>query len=436
MGNNSYKKNPFRYMFLLYIILMLIFALLYMLPVAHVGKLNFIDAIFLSTSGISVTGLSTIDVSSKLTLIGQLLLWLEIQVGGIGVMAIMGSFLIFLKQSNSLWTQTLMTVDQNQNKYHNIQNMMVFIFVFSAIVQLIGFLFFLPILYLRNGDISTSIVQALFHTAASFTNAGFDLFGNSLLGFQENRLFLFVTSVLIILGVIGFPTLLEVFLSRSKKWSLFTKINVFMQAALLAIGFLYFLFNEFLFHSYLSTSGKLMNAWFLSATSRNGGLTTVDISSLHISSILFVIFLMFVGGSPSSCAGGIRTTTFAAILSSIFSPMFGWKKPVLFGRRLNEQDVERSQLLFFGFVFFIFFTVILLSRFESHNILALTFEVTSAMTTTGLSMGITPNLSPFSKLWLSFLMIVGRIGMLVFLYGAFQKRQKRIQYMEEDIIIG
>lgn len=431
----NFSGSPFRVIVFIYLLIALLFTLLYLLPFSSTGGLSFLDAWFLSSSAISVTGLTTINIAEELSEIGQLLLLLEIQIGGIGIMAILGILLMVFTQSVSLSQQTLMSFDQNQNGLKSIKKLMIFIISFTLIIESIGFFAIYPVISASTSE--HAVLLSVFHAVASFTNAGFDLFGGSLIGYSTHSFFLLVTAGLIFAGAIGFPTVLELLFSKGKKKSLYTKVNVTGHALLIVGGFLLFLILEWT-KSFKGLSGidTVTNALFLSVTSRNGGLSAVPLDTISMSSLFVLMLLMFIGGSASSSAGGIRVTTFAVLLAKLRSVMKGQEQVSLFKKGVHEEEVNKSLLVFFVFLGLFLTSSFVLSIVETQPMDALLFEIMSAMTTTGLSIGITGELSSFSILWLSFLMILGRIGIIAMIYSLVKPKKANTRYVKEHMIVG
>lgn len=437
MFNIKFKDSPFKVILFIYLSFMFVFSFLYYMPFSQEKPISFVDALFLSSSGMSVTGLTTFTIIDKLTYIGQFILFIQIQIGGIGIMAILGSLLFVFKRNVSLPHQALMSFDQNQKSLKSIKKLMIFIVSYTFVVEFLGFVFFYFLLKSHILDNSQLIFTSMFHSAASFTGAGFDLFGNSLLNFSSDFTFIIITAILIFLGSVGFPTVLELLFSKNKKKSLFTKVNLIVHFSLLAIGFLLFLLFEFSNQfSEMPFIDKISNALFLSVTARNGGLTTVDIGTVLPSTLIFLLFLMFIGGSASSCAGGIRTTTFGVIIAKIVSIIRGREDVVLFKKSLHYEDVNKAFVVVAFFFSLFFFSTMILSFVEGMDMDVISFEVMSAITTTGLSTGITDQLTPFSKIWLSSLMVIGRLGVFVLIYSIIHPKKSSVNYVKEHIIVG
>lgn len=437
MSKIQFKSSPFRIIVLLYLVFSLFFMGLYLLPASLNEPLPLIDAWFLSASAMSVTGLSTINLAEHLSGFGKVVLLVQVQMGGIGIMAILGVLYMTFSQNVSLSQQTLISLDQNQRGLKSVKKLIFFILAFTLLVEAIGFFIFFPTVHQEYSDLPTAIFISLFHATASFTGSGFDMFGGSLEGYATHSTFMITSGVLIFFGAIGFPTILDLLFSRGKKKSLYTKVNLITHAALLGIGFSLFFLFEFL-HSFdgMQLKDKLVNAAFLSVTSRNAGLSTIDLGDLSSSALFLVLILMFIGGSASSCAGGIRTTTFAVLIAKLVSIAKGQTDVVIFRKSLHEEDVNKSYLVVSVFLGLFLFSAMLLSSLEPFTLDEMMFEVMSALTTTGLSIGITEDLSALSKLWLSALMIIGRIGIISIIYTLIKPKKSSTKYVKEHLIVG
>lgn len=437
MSRFQFKQHPFRIIFSLYFVFILLFAFIYKTPLMYHHDFSFVNAFFLSASAMSVTGLTTVSITDDLTRAGQLVLLFQIQFGGIGIMTILGSMLLLFKRNVSLPYQTLMSFDQNQKNLKSIGKLMMFIFLLTISVEFVGFLCFLPFILPQYDSLSEGLFVAAFHAGSSFTNAGFDLFGNSLFQFSHQPLFILITSLLIFLGVIGFPVILELLSPPNKRLSLYARVNLHVHIFLILIGFFIFLFVDvFWMKDEFSLTQRLTSALFLSVSARNAGLSIMDLHLLSFSSILIMMMLMFIGGAPSSCGGGIRTTTFAVVIMKIWSIIRGKSDVQMFKKSLYEDDVNKAFLVFFSFLGLFFVSLFVLSLVEKVNNLALAFEIMSALSTTGLSMGITDDLSTFSKIWLIILMIIGRTGVIVLIYSFVETKPSSVKYSKESMIVG
>lgn len=433
-----------------YFLVIMLTALLLMLPISWKPgvTLSPLDALFTSASAISVTGLTTVSTADTFSGFGIGVLLVAFQFGAIGIMTLGSFYWMLMGQHIGLLQRKLIMIDQNRNNLAGLVDLMRLVLLMTLAIELVGTVLFAA--YLYGSGYTDSIAHALyfglFHSVSAFTNAGFDLFGDSLIRYSGSAYIQVLTMLLIISGAVGFPVLAELwrYVRRGKgqkfRFSLFTKLTVLAHAILLLAGAAGIWLTE-TGHSFsgMSAGRQFMNAMFLSVTSRSAGLTTIDISTLHESTLLFISGLMFIGASPSSVGGGVRTTTVAVIIVTIVMFFKGEQVPRAFGRSLHREDVMKS------FVFFMLslllalagiFTL-LVAESNTFSLSAVLFEVTSAFGTCGMSTGITGDLGRTGKITLILLMFFGRIGMFLFI-SLFKsnKQQPDIKYAEERLIIG
>ena len=437
MPQSKSSIHSFRQIFFLYIGFIIVFACLYLLPVSKTGDLSVIDSLFLSTSALSVTGLSTIDIGAELTRVGQSILMVEMQLGGIGVVVLISYLFLMMDKRITVSSMLLLSKDQNQYKLSSITSLALSVLIIASIVETICFIILFGEIGPRYDNYSDAVFVTAFHSVASFTNSGFDLFGDSLVSFKHNNLFLITTAITIFFGSLGYPTMMEYILSFRKRKTLFTRINIRMHLLLLFAGtVLYLLFESTKVLGELNLWDKLTNAFFFSATSRNGGLTTLDVSSLSITTVLCLMFLMFIGGASSSTGGGIRLTTAAVLLAKIGSVAKSRKEVVIMRKTITQDTIDKSFMIFFTFITLFFISTILLTIWQPQDLEPIMFEVLSALTNTGLSFGITNELAIPSKTILILLMIIGRIGIFSFIYTIFKVEKAKARYLKEDLAVG
>jgi len=435
MKPSNSTSQSFRFIFLLYIYVICGFAILYMLPHAHNGKLSFIDALFVSTSSLSVTGLSSIDIATDFTRTGQALLMLEMQLGGIGILVIMSYLFLLLGKKMTVSNMLLISKDQNQSNLKTIKTLSFSVLFIAIFIETICYFIIYEDIESLYNDKSEAIFVSAFHAVSSFTNAGFTLF--DLHSFEQNGVFLLATAFTIFLGSIGFPTIMEYTFAFRKKKSLFSKINVRLHTSLFLIGAILYVVLEFnRAFGHLNLVDKFVNAIFLSATTRSGGLATIDSATLGTTTVLIVMCFMFIGGASSSTGGGIRLTTFRVIIARIISVVRNDDQVIIGRKAISQEAVNKSFLIFTSFVVLSVISTIILTLFQSQNLLSIGFEVLSAISNTGLSMGITDELASVSKLILIFLMIIGRIGIFTFIYFIFKVEKSKLKYLEEDLAVG
>lgn len=435
MIQNKNTIKSFRYIFLLYISVIIIFSLIYIMPFSNQGTLKYIDALFISSSALSVTGLSTIDISQSLTRFGQGLLIAEMQLGGIGILVLVSYLFLMMGKKITMSSMLLISKDQNQNNLKTIKSLSFSVLIISVIIEAI-------LAFVVYGDIkrevhntSDAVFITIFHSVASFTNAGFSLINVEI--FKDNGLFLLATAATIFIGSIGFPTIMEYVFSFRKKKSLFTQINIRMHFLLLFIGtVLFFVFENKNLLEGLYIHDKLLNSIFLSASTRSGGLSTVGISGLTSTTLLILMCLMFIGGASSSTGGGIRLTTFRVLIAKMESVVRSRESVIIGKKTITPETINKSFLVFISFVLLSFVSTVILSIFERQPIDTLSFEVMSALTNTGLSLGVTREICSISKVVLMILMVIGRIGIFTFIYLIFNVENSKVKYLKEDLAVG
>ncbi|MGO4899711.1 TrkH family potassium uptake protein [Bacillus sp. GM2] len=437
--------SPVQLIALYYFLAVTVSVVLLSLPVAHKNNVewSFIDALFTAVSAVSVTGLTVVDTADTFSTAGIWILAFVLQFGGIGVMAL-GTFvwLIFGKRIGLKERRLIMT-DQNQSNLSGLVKLMKHVLGLILLIELFGGLI-LGTYFLKYFETpGEAFMHGFFTSISATTNGGFDITGNSLIPFQHDYFVQFIVMMLIILGAIGFPVLIEVkdfLLSKERKFSfsLFTKLTS-VTFFLLVIGGA---IGIFAMEARFAFSGKSWHevfffSLFQSTTTRSGGLATIDISQFTHTTILFMCMLMFIGASPSSVGGGIRTTTFALNLLALYHFARGNKSVKIFKRELHQADLMKSLIVTLMAVILVFGSTLILTMTEKHSLLELLFEVCSAFGTTGLSMGITSDLSTIGKSVIILLMFIGRIGIVTLLYLFGRKEiEANYHYPKERIIIG
>lgn len=445
----SQMLTPFRVILLSYVIAMFVFSVLLYLPISHKQgvEISFFDALFTSVSAVSVTGLTVVNVSETYSLLGIIFLLLAIQLGGIGIMTL-GTFVWMLFGKKIILSQRmLIMVDQNQNRFSGLVNLMKGILSVAIGIELFG-AFILGTYYLSYFDTAKeAYYHGLFASVSAFTNAGFDITGRSLIPFANDYFVQFIVILLIFTGAIGFPVLLEVreFLSRKNpqfKFSLFTKIATTTYLTVFLIGvFGFLLLENGHFLQGVDWHKQLFYGLFHSATTRSAGLSTLDVNGLSTATLLFLSGLMIIGASPSSAGGGIRTTTLAVMFLTIKSFALGKKDVKVFGREIHPDDSRKSFIVLSVFTILLFIAIICIAAIENDNgnasLMMIIFETASAFGTCGLSMGATADLHAASKVILMILMFIGRVGLVAFLFSIRRKETKSYyKYPTERIIIG
>lgn len=408
------------------------------------AELSFIDTIFVAVSAVSVTGLTPVNIADTFTVYGYVILIMILQLGGIGIMSI-GTFIwLIAGKKIGLRERQLIMIDHNQPNLSGVVKLIREIVKILLLIQLVGATI-LTLYYLRFfDDPKYALLNGIFSTVSATTNGGFDITGDSLQSFNQDYFVQVIHMLLIIMGAIGFPVLIEVkeFLSNKNKtfrFSLFTKITTATYGLLLVIGAIgiYVLeyFNTF---RYLPWHEAIFGALFHSVSSRSGGLVTMNVEMFDQGTNFFMSFLMFIGASPSSVGGGIRTTTLAIALLFLINFSRGKNQIQIFGREIHLIDVFRSYAVILLAALMVIFSTILLTVTEpTIPITALIFEITSAFGTCGISLGVTDDLSSIGKVTIMMLMFVGRVGLISFLFTLGGKSNStKFHYPKERVIIG
>ncbi|WP_422397117.1 TrkH family potassium uptake protein [Tetragenococcus halophilus] len=437
-----------------YLLVTLIAIVLFYLPIFRQpgSHVSFIDMLFMAVSTISVTGLSTFSVTDVFNEQGVILLEILFQVGGLGIMMISTFFFILSKRKVTLKQRQLIMTDMNQPRLSGIVRLIRTTFVIILGVQIISGIGFS--IYLKLNEYYTSWTDAFYYgfyqAVSSVTNSGFDVTGDSVSPYANDFLFLLTIMFLIFIGGIGFPVLVDVkewiaykFHRRPRlsqfRFSLFTKIAL-LSSVILFIGgsIVIFLLEKNHLFANMSTLGQGIHSMFYAVTTRNGGLQIHDLDSFQTTSLIVFAMLMFIGCSPSSVGGGIRTTTIMIIGLYIYSFLKGKAHVHIFGRNINKEDIRKSIAVFMLSLIMCFSCVVFLTAIEDVSLISIIVEVTSAFGTTGLSLGITSDLSTIGKLVIAGLMFIGRVSMLytLMLFIPQNPHDSGYRYPTEKIIIG
>ncbi|MCP1122988.1 Ktr system potassium uptake protein D [Bacillus sp. AFS018417] len=405
---------------------------------------TFIDALFTSVSAVSVTGLSVVSIPDTFTTAGIVILALVLQLGGLGIMAL-GTFVWMITGKKiGLQQRRLIMADQNQRNLAGLVHLMRSILILIISIEVIGALL-LGTRFLRYfPNWKEAYFHGFFAAVSATTNGGFDLTGQSLVPYQNDYIVQIIHMLLIILGAIGFPVLIEVrqYIGKKKhelfRFSLFTKLTTTTFFTLVVVGtIVIFLLEWNHFLRGKSWHEMLFYTLFQSVTTRSGGLATMDIQEFSPPTLFFMSILMFIGASPSSVGGGIRTTTFAVCILVLYTFAKGGRSVRVFGRQLHEEDIIKAFVVALMGALLCAAALFVLCITEPFPLMDLFVEVCSAFGTVGLSTGITAELTTVGKLVLIVLMFIGRIGILTFIFVIGGKeRPLRYKYPKERIIVG
>ncbi len=432
------KIHPSRLFVLSFVFLITIGTLLLLLPASTAGgKISFIDALFTSTSAVCVTGLITVDTAVYFTKFGQLVIMLLFQIGGLGLMTFTTFFTLFLAGGIGIKERILLHDLLAEDNVGTITKVLAYLTIITITIEAIGAVILFQSVAAKYPNVGSAIFISVFHSISAFCNAGFSLFTLNLYEplVRGNVLFTTTISILIILGGIGFPTIMGLLRIKSFrtsfgkfrfKLSLQIRMILYTTLILLIVGtVLTFILEYNNSLAQFSFWQKLDAAYFQSVTSRTAGFNTIDITKFAMPTTILFLFLMFVGASPGGTGGGIKTTTFAIIIASTFSFLRNEKSVTIRNRTIPNEIVLRAVLKTLASIAFITLGIFLLTITENKSLIDIAFETFSAFGTVGLSRGITSSLSDGGKLIITLLMLIGRVGPFAFLYSILKNKATR-----------
>jgi len=459
----SYKRtflNPAQLFVASFLAIVLLGAFMLMLPNATNGGLSFIDALFTSTSAVCVTGLIVVDTGSHFTLFGQFLILALIQIGGLGILTFASYFSYFFKGGGTYETQLTLS-DLTSTKtlgdvFSTLRYILLITFVIEFVAAALIYTTLQPELF---GTRFERVFFAAFHSISAFCNAGFSTLRNGLYedGFQFNYLLQLVIIFTFVLGGLGFPIVANImgYLNyrirrllpfttekvRNRPWvlSLNSRITLITTLSISAVAFVAFFLLEY--NNTLAGHGwfgKVVTALFGATTPRTAGFNTIDVASMLFPTTMMVFLLMWIGASPASTGGGIKTSTFAIATLNILSLAKGKSRIELFRREVADISVRRAFAIISLSLIVIGMGIMVISVFDSQmDLIDIGFECFSAYSTVGLTRGITPQLSAVSKLVLITIMFIGRVGALTLVIALVRKEiYKNYRYPTEDITIN
>ena len=458
------RTNPSLILAVSFLVFILIGTGLLMLPRCTVNGISWVDSLFTSTSAVCVTGLVPVDVSSTFTPLGMTVIIFLIQIGGLGVMTFTSFFAMFFMGNTSLYNQLVVRDMVSSNSLGSLLSTLLYILGFTLIIEGIGMIAIWMSIHGTLGmDLKGELAFSAFHSISAFCNAGFSTLpgnlGNPMLMTGHNSFYIAI-SLLVILGGIGFPILvnlkdivqhhLERFLQeiRARKWerrrtyhlyNLNTKIVLIMTCLLLLLGTVAILVFEWnTSFAGMSVADKWTQAFFNAVSPRTAGFNSVDLTTFSVQAILIYMGLMWIGGAAQSTAGGIKVNAFAVVVLNLVAVLRGTERVEVFGREISSDSIRRSNATVVMSLSVVFLFVFLLSIFEPGvPVITLTFECLSALCTVGSSLNLTPTLSETSKLLVCVLMFVGRVGLITLMLGIVkQKKNTKYRYPSGDIIIN
>lgn len=422
-----------------FLALIFIGTVLLKLPIATEHSITWVDALFTATSAITVTGLSVFDPGFTLTLFGEIVLLTLIQIGGVGLMAFAVAILILMGKKIGMQNRIYLQESFNQLSIGGtvkfLRQILLFVFITESIAIIGLSAHWIPIFGWRDG-----MYYSVFHVISAFNNAGFSLFPDNLIQFAGDPVVTFILSSLFIVGGLGFVVVMELVKTRPiRKWSLHTKMMILGTLLLNLISTLLFFileFNNMKTIGGFSLSDKMMTAYFQAVTPRTAGFNMVAIGDMEESSLLYMLFLMFVGGGSASTASGIKLTTFMVIVLATISYFRGIREPHLFGRTIKIDIVFRSLAIAAVSSMLVFGSLFLLTLTEKIPLLPLAVETFSAFGTVGLSMGITGDISPLGEFILCVVMFLGRIGPLTLFFLLIRPKKESYRFSYDRVHTG
>lgn len=440
--------HPTRLIIVAYLVLASVGALLLLLPVAVSGQSSGVGldtAVFTATSALTVTGLTVVDTATEWSRFGQVVILGLIQLGGFGITTFASVFAVLVFRRLGLRARLATQLEQNQPDFGNLRSLVARIAVFYVTVEVLGAIV-LTVVFWRSG--ADGFVSALwtgtFHAISAFNNAGFSTFTNSLVGYSGEVAVLAPVMLLVIVGGIGFPVVLELVNSRwhYRRWSIHTRLTLATTAALLVVATVGYAVLEWNNPGTFGTMGsgaeRALNSVFAAVTPRTAGFNTFDYGQSGPGAQFLTSILMLIGGGSASAAGGIKVTTFALLGFVIIAELRSDREVNSFGRRLSEATQRQAlavALLGVGSV--AVGTLAIAATSPSLAMGDLLFETVSAVGTVGLSTGITPDLEPASRFLMSGLMLLGRLGPVTFGTAlVLRRRQFLLRYPEGRPLIG
>jgi trk system potassium uptake protein TrkH len=442
------ELTPPQILVLGFAVIIVIGSLLLSLPAASATgvPVTYLNALFTATSAACVTGLVVVDTGTTYSLFGQIVIIMLIQIGGLGIMTMATLFAFVLKKRISLKERLILQEAMNQGSMEGIVRLIRKVITYSLSIELAGAVIFSIRWSMDLGPVK-GIYYGIWHAVSFFNNAGFDLFGpvtgpfSSLTFYAADPVINFVSMSLIVLGGIGFIVLSDLLdFKKNKRLSLHSKVVLTTTGFLIVFGALVIFIFEFTNPRTLgpmSGSGKLLSALFQSVSPRTAGANSVDVAGMRQATQFFTIILMFIGASPGSTGGGIKTTTFTTLIGAMIAMIRGKEDIVLFHYRLGKDRILKAITLTMIALFLVVFVSMVLSTTEDHPFLMILFEVTSAFGTVGLTMGLTPDLSDVGKMMIILTMFAGRLGPLTLAYALGPKAEKELyRYPEGKITIG
>lgn len=443
---NKLKASPSQVLVLGFGIIIILGAILLNLPIASRDdqSVGFVNAFFTATSAVCVTGLVVVDTATHWSAFGQVVIITLVQTGGLGFMTMSTLLALIIGRRITLRERILMQEALNLNELEGLVRLTKSIIIATFFIELIGAISFSTI-FIPDYGVKKGLAMGAFHSISAFCNAGFDLIGGfrSLSPYVNNITINFTTMLLIIIGGLGFSVWMDIYNNWSfSKLSLHSKVVLSVTAFLIIAGAFFIFFMEYNNPNTmkdLPIMGKILSSLFHSVSPRTAGFNTLDNAALTTPSKFMTIILMFIGGSPGSTAGGIKTTTAGILMFTIASVITGREDAEIFEKRISKTLVYRALAVISISLLLVISVTMILSITENSDFLTLLFEATSAFGTVGLSLNLSPNLSIIGKIVIALTMFAGRVGPLTLVIALAQRAQRHksnLKYPEDRILVG
>lgn len=403
-------------------------------------SIGLINALFTAASAACVTGLIVVNTAGYWSFWGQLVIITLIQIGGLGIMTLATIFPIVMRRRIGLASRQIIKEQLNVETMTGMVKLLKYVIIFTFSIEVVAALI-LSTRFIPAYGAEMGIWASIFHSISAFCNAGFDITGNSIIPFHNDFIINFTIMALIVIGGLGFMVIQELLKEKHlRNLSVHTKIVLIVSAILIVGGAAIFFVLEYSNPETLkgqSLYTQILESFFQSVVTRTAGFNSVDIAGIRDTSAFLMIILMFIGGSPGSTAGGLKTTTFGILFLSMVSVIRGDEETVLFHKHINNKTVIKALALVMISLMIVIGMSFLLTITEPFNFLDILFEVVSAYATVGLTRGITPGLSDFAKLMITFTMYMGRVGPLTMAFAIGKKAEvTKLRYPEANISVG
>lgn len=438
----QWQLHPTQVLALGFLGVILLGTVLLMVPLATVDNrgLPWLDAVFTATSAVCVTGLVVVDTGTVLSRFGQLVILVLVQIGGLGFMSLAAMIAVLLGKRITINDRVILKESLNQLSLGGIVRVVRYIVVFTLSIEVVGAVV-LAVVFWQTMPLGEAVYHGVFHAVSAFNNAGFDLFTTSLIPFNTNPVVMICVMLLLTIGGMGVLVWVNA-LSHGwqvAQWSLHTKIVVWTTSALLVVGSMLVFVFEYGAGAFVqfSLAEKVLNSVFQSTTARTAGFFSVPLTSLTTATIVVMMILMFIGASPGSTGGGIKTTTFALAMLTVYNVLRGRNEIHVWQRTVTAPLLLKSFAVVFVAISWVMVATLILAITESAPFLWLIFEVVSAFATVGLTLGVTPELTDMGKFVIIATMYMGRVGPLT-LFAALMLRNRTPPYRhaEESVLVG